>query len=45
MIVKPESLTFADKKIRMLIAGFPGIGKALDNRTDVLTEIVENQFD
>lgn len=27
MIVKPESLTFADKKIRMLIAGFPGIGK------------------
>lgn len=27
MIVKPESMTFADKKIRMLIAGFPGIGK------------------
>ncbi|MCM1439195.1 MAG: ATP-binding protein [Roseburia sp.] len=27
MIVKPEKLTFADKKIRMLIAGFPGIGK------------------
>ena len=27
MIVKPESLTFADKKIRMLIAGYPGIGK------------------
>ena len=23
MIVKPESLTFADKKIRMLIAGYP----------------------
>ncbi len=38
MIVKPEAMTFADKKIRMLIAGFPGIGKALDNRTDVLTE-------
>lgn len=27
MITKPENLTFADKKIRMLIAGFPGIGK------------------
>ncbi len=27
MIVKPENLTFSDKKIRMLIAGFPGIGK------------------
>lgn len=27
MIIKPENLTFADKKIRMLIAGFPGIGK------------------
>ena len=27
MIVQPESMTFADKKIRMLIAGFPGIGK------------------
>lgn len=27
MIVKPETMTFADKKIRMLIAGFPGIGK------------------
>lgn len=27
MIVKPENLTFADKKIRALIAGFPGIGK------------------
>ena len=27
MIVKPENMTFADKKIRMLIAGFPGIGK------------------
>ena len=27
MIVKPERLTFADKKIRMLIAGYPGIGK------------------
>lgn len=27
MIVRPESLTFADKKIRMLIAGYPGIGK------------------
>lgn len=27
MIVKPEKLSFADKKIRMLIAGFPGIGK------------------
>ena len=26
-IVKPETMTFADKKIRMLIAGFPGIGK------------------
>ena len=38
MIVKPEAMTFADNKIRMLIAGFPGIGKALDNRTDVLTD-------
>ena len=27
MIVKPETMTFADKKIRMLIAGYPGIGK------------------
>lgn len=27
MIYKPEDLTFADKKIRVLIAGFPGIGK------------------
>lgn len=27
MIVKPEELTFSNKKIRMLIAGFPGIGK------------------
>ena len=27
MIKKPEEITFADKKIRMLIAGFPGIGK------------------
>jgi len=27
MILKPETMTFADKKIRMLIAGFPGIGK------------------
>lgn len=27
MITKPENMTFADKKIRMLIAGFPGIGK------------------
>lgn len=27
MIVKPESLTFSDKKVRILIAGFPGIGK------------------
>ena len=27
MIVKPEKLTFADKKVRILIAGFPGIGK------------------
>lgn len=27
MIVKPETLTFSDKKIRLLIAGFPGIGK------------------
>lgn len=27
MIVKPETMNFADKKIRMLIAGFPGIGK------------------
>ena len=27
MIVKPENLTFADKKVRILIAGFPGIGK------------------
>lgn len=27
MIVKPENLTFSEKKIRILIAGFPGIGK------------------
>lgn len=27
MIVKPETMTFSDKKIRILIAGFPGIGK------------------
>lgn len=27
MIVKPDSLTFNDKKVRILIAGFPGIGK------------------
>jgi len=27
MIVNPESLTFSDKKVRILIAGFPGIGK------------------
>ena len=27
MIVNPKTLTFADKKIRMLIAGYPGIGK------------------
>ena len=27
MICKPESLTFAEKKIRLLIAGYPGIGK------------------
>lgn len=27
MIKKPDELTFADKKIRMLIAGYPGIGK------------------
>ena len=27
MIKKPEEITFADKKIRLLIAGFPGIGK------------------
>lgn len=27
MIVKPENLTFSDKKVRILIAGFPGIGK------------------
>lgn len=27
MIVNPNTLTFADKKIRMLIAGYPGIGK------------------
>ena len=26
-IVKPANLKFADKKIRMLIAGYPGIGK------------------
>ena len=26
-IVKPETLKFTDKKIRMLIAGYPGIGK------------------
>ncbi len=27
MIVKPESMTFTDNKIRILIAGYPGIGK------------------
>ena len=27
MIVRPENMNFSDKKIRMLIAGFPGIGK------------------
>lgn len=27
MIVKPETMTFAGKKVRILIAGFPGIGK------------------
>lgn len=27
MIVKPDTMTFADKKVRLLIAGFPGIGK------------------
>lgn len=27
MIIKPEKMTFANKKIRTLIAGFPGIGK------------------
>ena len=27
MIVKPETMTFDEKKIRMLVAGFPGIGK------------------
>ena len=27
MIVKPENLNFSDKKVRMLIAGYPGIGK------------------
>lgn len=27
MIVKPESMTFEGKKVRALIAGFPGIGK------------------
>lgn len=27
MIVKPETMTFENKKIRLLIAGFPGIGK------------------
>ena len=27
MIVKPENLAFSEKKIRILIAGFPGIGK------------------
>lgn len=27
MIVSPESMTFREKKIRLLIAGFPGIGK------------------
>lgn len=26
-IVRPETLTFSNKKIRMLIAGYPGIGK------------------
>ena len=37
MIFKPSDLTFADKKVRMLIAGYPGIGKALANGTGVLT--------
>lgn len=27
MICKPETMTFKEKKIRILIAGFPGIGK------------------
>lgn len=27
MILKPSEMTFSDKKVRMLIAGFPGIGK------------------
>ncbi len=27
MIYKPENLTFSNKKVRVLIAGFPGIGK------------------
>ena len=27
MIVKPKEMTFADKKVRVLIAGYPGIGK------------------
>lgn len=27
MIAKPETLTFANKKIRLLLAGYPGIGK------------------
>lgn len=27
MIKKPENLTFSEKKVRILIAGFPGIGK------------------
>ena len=27
MIIDPKKMTFADKKIRMLIAGYPGIGK------------------
>lgn len=27
MIVKPENVSFKDKKIRLLIAGYPGIGK------------------
>ena len=27
MIVKPESMTFSGKKVRILIAGYPGIGK------------------
>lgn len=27
MIVKPETMTFSGKKVRILIAGYPGIGK------------------